>query len=81
MAEQKIALVTHFKQPLEKQARGLGFKIDNKKPDLVIALGGEGTFLFANQKYPKIPRLQILLTPSSKRQFMSICLWILSLLG
>ena len=36
-----------------------GHIIDNNKPDLVITYGGDGTVLFAERKYPGIPKITI----------------------
>ncbi|MBI4150287.1 NAD(+)/NADH kinase [Candidatus Woesearchaeota archaeon] len=36
-----------------------GFVYDNKKPELVISLGGDGTYLYAERQYPSVPKLLI----------------------
>ena len=36
-----------------------GHDIDNNKPDFVITYGGDGTVLFAERKYPGIPKITI----------------------
>lgn len=36
-----------------------GYDIDNNKPDFVITYGGDGTILFAERKYPGIPKITI----------------------
>lgn len=46
--ESKIELI--------KAAKKAGFTYDEKKPDLVISYGGDGTFLWAERKYPGIPK-------------------------
>ncbi len=35
------------------------FAYDDKHPDIVVSLGGDGTFLIAERKYPGIPKLLI----------------------
>ena len=37
-----------------------GHDIDNNKPDFVITYGGDGAILFAERKYPGIPKITIL---------------------
>ncbi len=44
------------KAQLLKAVRKAGFAYDEKKPDLVISYGGDGTFLWAERKYPGIPK-------------------------
>ncbi len=41
---------------LLKAAKKAGFTYDEKKPDLVISYGGDGTFLWAERKYPGIAK-------------------------
>lgn len=36
-----------------------GHDIDNNKPDFVITYGGDGTVLYAERKYPGIPKITI----------------------
>ncbi len=44
------------KAQLQKAARKAGFTYDEKKPDIVVSYGGDGTFLWAERKYPGIPK-------------------------
>ncbi len=44
------------KAQLQKAVRKARFTYDEKKPDLVISYGGDGTFLWAERKYPGIPK-------------------------
>jgi NAD kinase len=37
----------------------MGCKIDSKKPDAIVCLGGDGTFLFNERKYPGIQKIMI----------------------
>ena len=53
----KIAIVGKNKKVLEKEAKKY-FQL-SKIPSIVIAYGGDGTFLYAEQKYPGIPKLLI----------------------
>ncbi len=58
----RIAIVT--KDPADKrcgrdEARRHGFLIDNRRPDIVISYGGDGTFLRAEQRYPGVPKLLV----------------------
>ena len=47
---------TQSKTQLRKEAAGFGFTYDEKKPDVVISYGGDGTFLRSERKYPSIPK-------------------------
>lgn len=55
----KVAIVSYVKELIESQLSKYGIGINNKNPDVVIALGGDGTFLFSEQKYPGVPKLLI----------------------
>jgi NAD+ kinase len=44
------------KTQLLKSVKKSGFTYDEKKPDLVISYGGDGTFLWAERKYPGVPK-------------------------
>ena len=56
----KFAVVS--KNPTQEITRVLAMfdlDIDNKKPDFVITYGGDGTVLFAERRYPGIPKITI----------------------
>jgi len=36
-----------------------GFKIVNRNPDIIVCYGGDGTILYAEMKFPQIPKLII----------------------
>jgi len=44
------------KVQLQKAVAEAGFKYDEKKPDLVVSYGGDGTFLWAERAYPGVPK-------------------------
>ncbi len=44
------------KAQLEKSIKKAGFTYTEKNPDIVISYGGDGTFLWAERKYPGIPK-------------------------
>jgi NAD kinase len=44
---------------LKKLLKRLGFVFNKKKPDMIISLGGDGTFLFCERKFPGVPKLLI----------------------
>ena len=44
------------KAQILKAVKKAGFNYSEKKPDLIISYGGDGTFLFAERKYPGIPK-------------------------
>lgn len=59
---QRIAVVRRedksivgFKQII----KNCGFKFDQKNPDFVLSIGGDGTFLIAERLYPGIPKVLI----------------------
>ncbi len=37
----------------------LGFKYSKLRPDIVISLGGDGTFLYSERKFPGVPKLLV----------------------
>jgi len=45
------------KAQLNKAVKKSGFIYDEKKPDLIISYGGDGTFLWAERKYPGVPKV------------------------
>ena len=56
----KFAIVS--KNPTQEIIRVLSMfdlDIDNKKPDFVITYGGDGTVLFAERRYPSVPKITI----------------------
>jgi NAD kinase len=53
----KVALVGKAKAQLRRQLGRFGLKEDPRNPEVVIAFGGEGTFLYAEQTYPGVPKL------------------------
>lgn len=55
----KVAVVSREKDLISKWLSKHGLKKVSKDPDVVIAFGGDGTFLFAEQKYPGVPKLLI----------------------
>ncbi len=44
---------------LEKTLLRLGFEFRKYKPDMIISLGGDGTYLYSERKYPGIPKLLV----------------------
>lgn len=56
----KLAVVSWNKDALERELKGLGFRIDRKRPDVVFCMGGEGTLLFGEIAYPGVPKVFIL---------------------
>ena len=55
----RIAVVGLRKKFLERTLIEAGFKLIEKKPDIVISFGGDGTALLAERLYPGVPRLMI----------------------
>jgi len=48
---------TKSKNALKKTLKRLGFEYRIIKPGFIISLGGDGTFLFSERKYPGIPKI------------------------
>jgi len=58
----KIGMIAKNKAVLKdykKEIRKAGYKYGLKNADLIISLGGDGTLLESERKYPKIPKLMI----------------------
>ncbi|PLW80054.1 hypothetical protein C0585_04615 [Candidatus Woesearchaeota archaeon] len=58
----KIGIIAKNKAVLKdykKEIRKAGYKYGLKNADLIISLGGDGTLLESERKYPKIPKLMI----------------------
>src|SRR3989338_5400125 len=55
----KVAVESDFRGILERQLKLNGFTLVKENPEAVLCLGGDGTFLTAEQKYPGIPKLFI----------------------
>jgi NAD+ kinase len=55
----KVALVSYKKGLILPTLKKFGHKIVSKNPELVIAFGGDGTLLYAEEKYPDKPKLFI----------------------
>ncbi len=53
----KVAVVSWNKRLIERELKKAGLTITDSKPDVAVCVGGEGTFLFGEQKYPGVPKL------------------------
>ncbi len=57
----KVAVVSYNKTYFEEEIRKEGNLIlDDVNPDVVIAFGGEGTFLYSEMTYPGVPKVLVL---------------------
>ncbi len=57
---QKVAICsTGNKKFLSSELRKAGFKIVDEKPDWVLSYGGDGTILYAERKFPGVPKLAV----------------------
>lgn len=55
-----VAIIGKNKNAISKLKKDLSrhhIPVATKKPDIIIALGGDGTFLLAERRYPGIPKL------------------------
>lgn len=48
-----------YRQAIAREVRKHGHAIAQKNPDIVISVGGDGTFFFAERKYPSVPKILI----------------------
>ena len=57
----KIAIVSPFSQIIRRYVTShkLPISLSSKNPDVVVAFGGDGTFLEAEEKYPNTPKILI----------------------
>ncbi len=56
----KVAICSTIdKKNLASELRKAGFKIVEKNPDWVLSYGGDGTILYAERKYPGVPKLAV----------------------
>lgn len=55
----KFAVVGKDTIKTESELLGNGFVKDQKRPDVVFSIGGDGTILFSEYKYPSIPKVAI----------------------
>jgi NAD+ kinase len=55
----KVSVVSWTPGIVRKELKKAGLREAKAKPDVVVAFGGDGTFLFAEQKYPGVPKLLI----------------------
>jgi len=48
---------TEPKDELKEEVESYGFKYSENKPNIIISLGGDGTYLRSERKFPGIPKL------------------------
>jgi len=55
----KVAIFSKFKvtEEMENKVKGYGLIYSEKKPEIVISLGGDGTYLMSERMWPGIPKL------------------------
>lgn len=59
---QKVAIVRRENKPIDgwkNLIEKYNFKLDQKYPDFVLSVGGDGTFLISERLYPGIPKILI----------------------
>ena len=60
MKMEKVTVVSLIKSlELDGLLTKNGFQIVERNPDYVITLGGDGTVLFSERKFPQVPKLII----------------------
>lgn len=55
----RIAVVSRKENNIADILKGLGHKVVSWKPEMVIAFGGDGTFLKSERDYPNVPKVFI----------------------
>lgn len=55
----KVAVVSHRENNIAETLRRFGHKVTGWNPELVVAYGGDGTFLESERKFPNIPKVFI----------------------
>jgi len=55
----KVAVTGLEKRKIEKQISNFGFQIVKTRPEVVIVYGGDGTMLYAERMYPRVPKVFI----------------------
>ena len=58
----RIAIVAKRKSVRSRTGRTLkrfGYRVVDKRPDLVVSIGGDGTYLHAERVFPNVPKLLI----------------------
>jgi NAD+ kinase len=56
----KVAVVSLWKKLIERELKKAGFDVASRKPEAVVCVGGEGTFLFAELEHPGVPKLLLM---------------------
>ncbi|MBI1973460.1 NAD(+)/NADH kinase [Candidatus Micrarchaeota archaeon] len=54
-----LAVVSKWRRRIRREVRSLGFETTRLRPDVVACVGGDGTLLLAEQKFPGVPKLFI----------------------
>ncbi|HHE36423.1 MAG TPA: NAD(+)/NADH kinase [Candidatus Woesearchaeota archaeon] len=66
----KVAICSKYsKEKIIKILHKKGFKLVKREPDLVISYGGDGTILYAENKYPNVPKLVIKTNSRKLREY------------
>ena len=59
----RFEIVSWNRKALEREAaplcRKLGYRIDWRRPEFVICVGGDGTFLYGERLYPGVPKVLV----------------------
>lgn len=55
----KVAVVSKWRRRIRRELRALGLETTRLRPDVVACVGGDGTLLLAEQKFPGVPKIFI----------------------
>lgn len=66
----KIAICSKYnKEKIIKTLKKKDFKVVKKNPNIVISYGGDGTILYAENKFPLVPKLIIKINSRKFRDY------------
>lgn len=55
----RLAVVSKWRKAIESELSGLSVRLDRNRPDIVLCVGGDGTFLYGELLYPEVPKVLI----------------------
>lgn len=62
----KVAVVSWYKELIEKELPKYNLKLVKTNPDMVIAFGGDGSLMFSEQAFPDVPKVLLFMERNKK---------------